>query len=184
MEFAAEQEIRARAGGLALAWYEEKNGPFVGKDPQAYRDMVLASHIATEESRIALQRWVEAARRAGLAWSEIGALIGISKQAVQQRFGTSEPRIDPVGGDIIVRHGATEFNEMAMLVEEGEAGRELVETGILRLYLRQTDRRWAYDRVAGLFPDKVRRQMERAGWTWVSTWYPFLYFKRDVGPLE
>jgi hypothetical protein len=184
MEFAAEQEIRARAGGLALAWYEEKNGPFVGKDPQAYRDMVLASHIATEESRVALHRWVEASRRAGLSWAEIGALIGISKQAVQQRFGTSEPRIDPVGGDLIIRHGATEFNEMAMLEEEGEAGRELVDTGILKLYLRQTDRRWAYDRVAGLFPDKVRRQMERAGWTWVSTWYPFLYFKREVGPLE
>ena len=156
----------------------------MGKDQQAYRDMVLASYFATEEIRIALQRWVEAARRAGLSWSEIGALIGISKQAVQQRFGASEPGMEPVDGDIIVRHGATGLNEMAMLVEEGQAGRELVGTGLLKLYLRQTDRRWSYDRVAGLLPEQVRRQMEKAGWTWVSTWYPFLYFKRDSGPLE
>ena len=111
-------------------------------------------------------------------------MFGTSKQAVQQRFGTSEPRIDPTGGDIIVRHGATAANEMAMLVQEGAAGRELVDTGILKLYLRQTDRRWEYDRAAGLFPDTVRRQMERAGWTWVSTWYPFHYFKRATGPLD
>ena len=47
----------------------------------------------------------------------------------------------------------------------------------------QTDRRWEYDRLAALFPDVLRRRMERDGWTWVSTWYPFLYFKREAGPL-
>ena len=184
MEFAEEQEIRARAAGFALAWYEETRGPFAGSDPQAYRDMVLASHIASEESRIALHRWVGAARRAGLAWSEIGALIGISKQAVQQRFGFSEPSMDPADDEIVVRHGATAGNEMTILKADGEAGLELLDTGVLKLYLRQTDRRWEYERAAGLIPDNVRRQMERAGWTWVSTWYPFLYFKRDAGPLE
>ena len=184
MEFASEQEIRARAGNLALAYYEEKNGPFRGADQQAYREMVLAAHVAHEESRIALQRWIEASRRAGLSWSDIGALIGTSKQAAQQRFGSAEPAIAPSGGDVIVRRGATEFNEMAMLEEEGNAGRELIGTGMLKLYLRQTDRRWEYDRVAGLFPEDVRRRMERKGWTWVSTWYPFLYFKREARPLD
>jgi hypothetical protein len=183
MDFAAEQEIRARAGNLALAWYEEKEGPFRGCDPAAYREMVTAAHVATEESRLALQRWVEASRRAGLSWAEIGALIGISKQAAQQRFGASEPAIPETNGDILVRHGATALNEMAMLEVEGQAGRELIDTGPLKLYLRQTERRWAYERMAGIFPDSVRRQMERDGWTWVSTWYPFLYFKRDAGPL-
>jgi hypothetical protein len=172
-----------RAGNLALAWYEEKHGPFRGTEPQAYRDMVSAAHVATEESRLALHRWVEASRRAGLSWADIGALIGISKQAAQQRFGAAEPAIPPASGDLVVRHGATAFNEMEMLEEEGRAGRELVATGPLRLYLRETDRRWEYDRVTALFPDAVRRKMARDGWAWVSTWYPFHYFKRDLGPL-
>ncbi|HEY5721656.1 MAG TPA: hypothetical protein VIT45_04990 [Allosphingosinicella sp.] len=184
MDFAAEQEIRARAGNLALAWYEEKHGPFRGAEPEAYRDMVTASHVATEESRLALHRWIEASRRAGFSWAEIGALIGISKQAAQQRFGGSEPAAEPRAADLIIRHGATAANEMAMLREEGRAGRELVDTGVLKLYLRQTGRRWEYERITGLFPDSVKRQMERRGWTWVSTWYPFHYFKRDSGPLE
>ena len=184
MDFAAEQEIRARAGNLALAWYEEKHGPFRGTEPEAYRDMVTASHVATEESRLALHRWTEASRRAGFSWADIGALIGISKQAAQQRFGASEPAIEPAAAGLVIRHLATAANEMGMLIEEGEAGRELIGTGILKLYLRQTGRRWEYERVAGLLPDAVKRQMERKGWTWVSTWYPFLYFKRDVGPLE
>src|SRR5688572_12177760 len=127
MDFAGEQDIRTRAGNLALAWYEEKNGPFRGSDSQAYRDMVVAAHVATEESRIALHRWVEASRRAGLSWADIGALIGISKQAAQQRFGAPEPVVPTNGGNLIIRHGATEFNEMAMLDEEGRLGRELVD---------------------------------------------------------
>jgi hypothetical protein len=183
MDFVSEQEIRSRAGNLALAWYEEKQGVFRGADPGDYRDMVLAAHIATEESRAALQRWVDASRRAGLSWSDVGILIGTSKQAAQQRFGGSDAPAPAIRGDIIVRYGATAFNEMAMLETEGEAGRELVNTGGLKLYLRQTDRRWEYDRVAALLPDVVRRRMEREGWMWVSTWYPFLYFKRDAGPL-
>src|SRR5690349_11487947 len=101
--------------------------------------MVEAAHVATEESRLALQRWVEASRRAGLSWTEIGGLIGTSKQAAQQRFGASEPPAPEPRGELLVRHGATALNEMAMLEEEGREGRELVATGALKLYLRQTD---------------------------------------------
>jgi len=184
VEFAAEQDVRRRASDVALAWYEENRGPFRGSDPQAYRDMVVAAHVASEESRLAMHRWVDAARRASLSWAEIGSLIGTSKQAAQQRFGGAAQAVRPAGDDIIVRHGATEFNEMEMLDDEGRAGRELVDTGFFRLFLRQTDQAWEYQRVAALFPDRMRRKLEAAGWTWVSTWYPFHYFKRATGPLD
>ena len=35
---------------------------------------------------------VEAARRAGISWKRIGIELGISAQAVQQRYGTTTKR--------------------------------------------------------------------------------------------
>jgi hypothetical protein len=179
MDIAVEQEIRARAGNLALAWYSERHGEFAGRDKTAYGELIVAAHLAAEESRHALHRWVDAGRRASLSWTEIGGLIGISKQAAQQRFGGSEAQAE-TGGDHIVRTGATAFNEMAMMAEEGREGRELVRTGALSLTFRQTGSRWEYRRVTALFPDSARAKLERRGWAYVSSWYPFHYFKRRI----
>jgi hypothetical protein len=181
MDFASEQEIRARAGNLALAWYSETHGEFAGRDKADYGALIVAAHVAAEEGRVALHRWVEAGRRASLSWAEIGALIGTSKQAAQQRFGGGSAPAGPERGeDLIVRAGATAFNEMAIMAEEGRAGRELVGTGLLSLLFRQTGARWEYRRVPALFPEAARRRLERAGWAYVSSWYPFHYFKRRI----
>jgi hypothetical protein len=181
MDIASEQEIRARAGNLALAWYSETHGEFAGRDKADYGALIVAAHVAAEEGRAALHRWVDAGRRASLSWSEIGALIGISKQAAQQRFGGGGGPAEPERGeDLIVRGGATAFNEMAIMAEEGRAGRELVGTGPLTLIFRQTDRPWECRRVTALFPEPARARLERAGWTYVSSWYPFHYFKRPI----
>ena len=179
MDIQAEQEIRARAGNLALAWYSEKHGEFAGRDKGDYGELIVAAHLAAEESRHALHRWVDAGRRASLSWAEIGGLIGTSKQAAQQRFGGAEAD-DDIGGEAIVRTGATAFNEMAIMAEEGREGRELVRTGALTLVFRQTDSRWEYRRVTALFPEAARARLERSGWSYVSSWYPFHYFKRPV----
>jgi hypothetical protein len=37
----------------------------------------------------ALNRTVRDARRAGLSWTQIGAALGTTKQAAQQRFGAT-----------------------------------------------------------------------------------------------
>jgi hypothetical protein len=184
MDMAAEQEIRARAGNLALAWYGERHGDFAGRSGAEFGAMIVAAHVAADESRHALHRWVDAGRRASLSWAEIGALIGISKQAAQQRFGGGAGAEEAAAGhraDLIVRTGATAFNEMAMMEQEGREGRELVGTGLLSLVFRQTGSRWEYRRVTALFPDQARARLERAGWAYVSSWYPFHYFKRRVG---
>jgi len=179
MDIASEQEIRARAGNLALAWYTEKHGEFAGRNREDYGEMVVAAHVAAEESRHALHRWVDAARRASFSWAEIGGLIGTSKQAAQQRFGGAGADGD-VGGEAIVRTGATAFNELAIMAEEGRDGRELIGTGALSLIFRQTDSRWEYRRVTALFPESARARLERSGWAYVSSWYPFHYFKRRL----
>lgn len=179
MDFEAEQEIRARAGNLALAWYSEKHGEFAGRDKADYGELIVAAHLAAEESRQALHRWVDAGRRASLSWTEIGGLIGTSKQAAQQRFGGAGAGGE-VGAEAIVRTGATAFNELAIMAEEGREGRELVGTGPLSLAFRQTDSHWEYRRVTALFPESARARLERGGWAYVSSWYPFHYFKRRL----
>ncbi|HYJ28763.1 MAG TPA: hypothetical protein VEW25_00295, partial [Allosphingosinicella sp.] len=81
MNLELEQEIRARAGNLALAWHNEQRGEFRGSEVDEYSALVAAAHVAADESRLALHRWVDAGRRAGLSWADIGRLIGTSKQA-------------------------------------------------------------------------------------------------------
>ena len=180
MDIASEEEIRARAGNLALAWYSEKYGEFAGRSGDDYGKLVVAAHVAAEESRHALHRWVDAARRASLSWTEIGGLIGISKQAAQQRFGGGAQEEHERAAGLVVRTGATAFNEMAILAQEGREGRELIRTGLLSLLFRQTDSPWEYRRVTALFPDQARARLQRSGWAYVSSWYPFHYFKRPI----
>ena len=186
MDHRSEAEIRNTAGNIALAWYAAKKGEFRGDSPRDYAEMISASHIAADESRLALHRWVDAGRRASLSWADIGQLIGISKQAAQQRFGgAADPSAGGASmGETIVLRGANAFNEMQMLEAEGRAGRELVGTGALTLVLRQTDKAWEHVRVSALLPTDVRGRMERKGWTHVSSWYPFHYFKRPAGDLD
>ena len=178
MKFEAEQRIRERAAAVALDWYREHRGEFEGSSGDEFADMISASHIAADEGRLALHRWVDAGRRAGLSWTDIGARIGISKQAAQQRFGSGAETVEPTGEGLVVVGGATALNEMRLLRQEGEAGRELVEIGPLKLFFRQTDRAWEYRRVTAMFAASVRGDLEREGWTYVSSWLPFHYFKR------
>jgi hypothetical protein len=174
-----ESKIRERAAHLALTVREEIDGPFEGRSPDDYSAMIVAAHIAADESRLSLHRWVDAGRRAGMSWTDIGALIGVSKQGAQQRFGGADDRAPPGADQISVRLGATAFNEVGMLREEGLKGRELIGTGALALTFRQTDRQWEHCRTTGIGPDVAA--MEEAGWTYVSSWFVFHYFKRAAG---
>lgn len=49
---------------------------------------IIAAQRALEASREGLARAVNEAREAGDSWTIIGAALGVSKQAAQQRFGT------------------------------------------------------------------------------------------------
>jgi len=180
MDMTSETEIRNRAAYLALAWREEKSGEFRGTSVQDYAEMIVAAHIAADESRLSLHRWVDAGRRAGMSWTEIGALIGITKQAAQQRFRGSNDEPDLIGeeGEIVTRFGATAFNEVGMLAEEGSKGHELIRTGALQLVFRKTDRAWEYRRVVAVSTQAMLEGMAQSGWTYVSSWFPFHYFKR------
>jgi len=55
-----------------------------------------ASIIAAADEHLkaaaALNRAVRDARRAGLSWSDVGGLLGTTRQAAQQRFGATTGR--------------------------------------------------------------------------------------------
>lgn len=48
----------------------------------------LSAHRVAK-MRAEIAREVERARRAGASWSEIGAALGMTRQAAQKRFGAS-----------------------------------------------------------------------------------------------
>ena len=90
MDLKSEEEIRSRAGNIALAWYVERHGEFGGDNPRDYADMIGASHVAADESRLALHRWVDAGRRPSA--SRDRPADRNQQAAVQQRFGGAATR--------------------------------------------------------------------------------------------
>jgi hypothetical protein len=75
----------------------------IADGPMSRLDAARRLREAAEELEAAQ---VEAARKAGATWSEIGACYGLTKQGAQQRFraarshgeaGTSPPRADKAG---------------------------------------------------------------------------------------
>lgn len=178
MELIEQQQIRERTGALVLDWAADQQPPFTGESPDGFTEALLVASLVADEGRLGLHRWVAAARRAGLSWTDIGKALGISKQAAQQRFGAALLEEDTVRAGMIVRNGATAFNEMRILEEEGRLGNELVGTGLLELTFRRTDHVWEYCRRFGLKPEV--ETMATAGWTYVSSWLPFHYFKRAL----
>ena len=182
MRIEAEQKLRGRVAALPLEWIEQGRGALAGERKEDYAELVAAAHIVSDEARLALHRWIDAGRRAGMSWAEIGATLGISKQAVQQRFGSAGEADEGAAGEgeLEVRLGATAFNEMLILSDQGRRGRELVGTGALKLVFRQTPQRWEYRRILAISPAKARGQLDGEGWTLASTWFPFHYFKRPV----
>lgn len=180
MNIAEQQALRAKVPGIVLEWAERRDPPFTGEGREGFDEAILVAHLVADEGRVTLHRWVEAARRSGLSWSEIGDVLGISKQAAQQRFrmggaaeGEQHAQADEAAGETVVRYGAHAFNEMSILREEGRKGHELISVGPLYLTFRRTDVIWQYRR-------RIGSGLEREGWTHVASWLPFHYFKRPA----
>ena len=180
MKILEQQAIRDQTANLMLNWAASRQPPFTGETREGFDDAIAVAHLVADEGRIGLHRWIDAARRSGLSWTDIGNALGISKQAAQQRFRSAEMEDELTGGEgeQVVRFGATAFNEMSILREEGMKGNELVRTGTLTLTFRPTAHAWEYRRRVGAA--WMTAEMSNAGWTHVSTWLPFHYYKRKI----
>ncbi len=177
MTVSHEQRLRDLARALGLAWHDSAFAPFEGERKEEYARMIVAAHILADESRQTLGNWIDAGRRAGMSWVDIGALLGISKQAAQQRFGGIRDGEEAPADAVVVKLGATPFSEPRLLDQQGDAGRELIEIGTFRLVFRQTEQRWAYLRSVG--PIAAAR-LSAEDWRVAGRWFVFHYYKRPV----
>jgi hypothetical protein len=177
MNGGAEQELRTATAAMVLKWVTE----FDGTSKEEFAAAITAAHVVADESRHNLQQWINAGRRAGMSWSDVGAALGITRQAAQQRFGSAD-ELERASDDEIVVSGASAFNEVRLLKEEGLKGHELVRTGMLKLIFRPTGHPWEHARVVAVTAQQGAAQLGEEAWQYVSSWFPFHYFKRPLQP--
>ena len=152
--------------------------PGLDGDPGEFRRLIAATRVAAEASQELLEEAVIGARGAGLSWGAIGAALGVSRQAAQQRFAPPAPQRD-LDPERKVLTGVQAFNERAVLEAEGRQGFHLVDFGALYLVLERSERPWEHRRLT-LPGRKTRTRMEREGWVAVGAWFPFRYYKRPL----
>ncbi|MCW8925386.1 MAG: hypothetical protein OQJ84_03940 [Xanthomonadales bacterium] len=152
-------------------------------DSTSYLRLVNAADIAHKECGFLLGDAVYQAKRIKHSWASIGDVLGISRQAAQQKFNPGTAPVAEFDEHKTRRiTGAHAFNEMALLKVEGKAGNHLVGFGPLFLLVQESDQQWEHKRVLN-FSWQVKEDLENKGWIYVGAWLPFLYYKRPVSDL-
>ena len=143
----------------------------------------LVRHTAAAESvvRDLLQQAVGAARADGHSWAALGTELGMSRQAVQQRFGV-RPDPTPLGPEERWLGPVTAFDEMPELQLAGRLGWHTVGAGMLRHRMVRTATQWEHRRV--VWGGSLTR-FEKDGWALGCRAFPWIYLVRDTGrPAE
>ncbi len=129
-----------------------------------------------------LRQSVLAARAAGCSWAAIGTVLGMSRQAAQQRFGGAVTGVPDDDDRERWLGPVTAFDELPELELAGRLGWHTVEAGILRHRMVRTDTQWEHKRV--VWPGSLARN-ERDGWQIGCRAFPWVYLIRDTGlPAE
>jgi hypothetical protein len=171
------ERIRA-AVATAVSAGREDLAEALETDPESYLVLLDAARIGAGETTRLLREAVASARSAGHSWEAIGGVLSISRQAAQQRFGTTEA--PEAGRNQKVLFPLTAFTEMAALEKAGREGWHLVDFGTLRHVVEASDQQWEHRRVP-LSLGPRRRRLEEEGWQPVGSWLPWQYYKRPLG---
>ncbi|MGK5732284.1 hypothetical protein [Streptomyces sp. URMC 124] len=176
-----EEDTRIREGiASAVLGAPEGLTESLEHDPEGYLRLVAATRAGAEETSRLLHVAVQGARAAGHSWDTIGRLLGVSRQAAQQRFAAKGGTVPEGSSERRILTPLTAFNEMAALTEAGLDRWELVGYGPLYHAVEASDRQWEYRRVPLAVAGR-RRRMEADGWTEVgSGHFPWSYFKRPL----
>src|SRR4051794_37570507 len=146
-------------------------------DPESYLVLLDAARVGANETTRLLREAVTSARGAGHSWEAIGNVLGISRQAAQQRFGAAEAPETATNQKVLFP--LTAFTEMAALEKAGREGWHLVDFGTLRHVVQSSDQQWEHRRVPLALGS--RRRLEADGWQSVGGWDPWRYYKRPLG---
>lgn len=141
--------------------------------------LVLVEHTASAETAVRdlLSQAVGTARADGHSWAAIGAVLGMSRQAVQQRFGAraGDDELEPEERWL---GPVTAFDEMAELELAGRLGWHTIGVGMLRHRMVRTPHQWEHKRV--LWSGSLTR-WQKDGWVLGSRAFPWVYLVRDTG---
>ena len=145
-------------------------------DPADHLAIVQRAAAAEVVAREVLQQAVSAARGSGHSWATIGDQLGLSRQGVQQRFGSrAAPEDTP---EYRWLGPVTAFDELHELELAGRLGWHTVGAGMLRHKMIRTSTQWEHRRVVWTGP--VRRY-ESDGWQVGCRAFPWVYLVRDLG---
>ncbi|WP_454049571.1 hypothetical protein [Cellulomonas sp. Marseille-Q8402] len=138
-------------------------------DATAYLELVALSRAARAETDVLLAAAVTSARGAGCTWEQVGAILGMTRQAAQQRYGRAGGHPDPAPETRELRP-LTAFNEMAVLARAGRYGWRSVGYGALFHTVVREDRQWEHTRTFGRPPQGEGWQPVGSGWGWWTYW--------------
>lgn len=176
----AHPELRAR---LAEAILDQDSLPSP-EEPDSQLVLVARVRDAEAEVRVLLQQSVSSARSAGQSWGAIGETLGLSRQAVQQRFGKDVGPEAPEEGERPRRWlgPVTAFDELHELELAGRLGWRTVGAKMFYHLVEQTPTQWEHRRALWSGPTK---RLEKDGWTVAVLAFPWVYLVRDLGlPAE
>ncbi|MCR2801620.1 hypothetical protein QNO21_03460 [Microbacterium sp. zg-Y818] len=121
---------------------------------------------------------VRAAHDAGVSWAKIGALLGTSRQAVQQRFDPHYVRRDDPEGSSRILGPVTRAEEMHHLAEAGAQGWRLVLARHGEHVLERDDTAWEITRVSVFSARPMPSPAE--GWQAAATRFPDCFYIRPA----
>ncbi|HEY9350621.1 MAG TPA: hypothetical protein VIP75_08005 [Acidothermales bacterium] len=152
-------------------------------DPQAYLRLVASTRVAADQTSKLLREAIDGARAAGHSWDTIGRLLGVSRQAAQQRFGNNLGAVDdlsmPGRPARKMLTPLTAFDEMLVLEREGRRGWHSIDYGTLYHLVEASPWQWQHRRIMWGSPSRKRLQDE--GWQLIKTsTFPWGYYKRRV----
>ncbi len=162
---------------------EEIGAAILSATGQDRDPLKVVARVAEAEGvvRDLLRQAVGAARAAGHSWAAVGAELGMTRQAAQQRFG--DPTADRATGDEERWLGpVTAFDELPELELAGRMGWHTVEAGMLRHRMVRTATQWEHKRL--IWPRSLARYKDD-GWQVGCRAFPWVYLIRDTGlPAE
>lgn len=153
----------------------------LGEGEDVYAGILAVAAEAHEETRAILQASVDSARRAGYSWGDVGRVLGVSKQAAQQRFGRPPRDVPPEQArEVKILYPVNAFNEMTALGEIGRFGWRSVGFGVRFHRIELTSEKWEHARIIATAGSS--QELESQGWVRVGVpSFPWAYFRRSLG---
>lgn len=180
-------DLADRLGRLILG--REDSAILDPGQPADHLEIVRRAVEANGVARDLLQQAVSAARSSGHSWAAIGDVLGLTRQAAQQRFGAAGDADASAPGSASGEIGEerwlgpiTAFDEMPELELAGRRGWHTIGAAMFKHRMVRTATQWEHRRVVWNRPTK---SFEKDGWVLALRAFPWIYLIRDTGlPAE